>query len=140
MPIREYKCPECGLLNEQIILAGTPPETTPCKRCHTSATLKLYPSSISLSRSTMDNAPMDNFIGRDSDTKWALLKDRQANRDHVRVETATQGLTAVGIGKTGAEAYKPISPSQKTARTEMTQAIAATGHGKTLRIPGDPKK
>ena len=138
MPIREYKCPSCGLLDEHI-LNGEPPATLPCKRCQAPADLKRMPSSIALSRSSMDNAPLDNFIGRDAEKKWDLLNSRQKARDGVRVSAQAQGLSAVGIGPTGPEAYKPIAPEQKAARTEVVHAIKKTGYGKTLQIPGDSK-
>ena len=34
MPIFEYKCPDCGLLNEHLTLGSQEvPATIPCKRC-----------------------------------------------------------------------------------------------------------
>lgn len=137
MPLREYLCPSCGLLDERLI-NGEPPESVACRRCKTSADLKRIPSSIALARSTMDNAPVDNLIGRDAEVKWGLLNQRQKQRDKVRVETASQGISATAIGVTGPEAYKPVTPEQKTTRTEVSQAIEASGYGSTLRLPGDP--
>jgi hypothetical protein len=87
----------------------------------------------------MGNAPLDNFIGRDAEQKWDLLHARQQARTEVRVKAAAQGLTAVGIGSTGAEKYQPVTPAQKAIRTEVSDAIASKGYGKTLRLPGDAK-
>ena len=134
MPLREYKCPECGLLDEHLIY-GTPPAYVPCKRCRQPAELRVMPSSIALARSGMDNAPLDNFIGKDAEQKWGLLRERQKQRDAVRVEAQAQGLTAVGIGGTGAEKYQPIAPDQKAQRTQLTQTIERSGYGRTLPVP-----
>ena len=136
MPIREYKCESCKLLDEKI-LNGEPPETVKCARCGADATLRRIPSSIALARSGMDNAPLDNFIGKDAEKRWTVLKDRQAKRESVRKETHAQGLTAVGLGNSGAETYKPITPEQKTMRTGVTQAIEGAGYGSTLPVPGN---
>lgn len=138
MPLREYKCPDCGLLGEHLI-GGEPPASQPCKRCGSPAELRRIPSSIALARSGMDNAPLDNFIGKDAETKWSLLHSRQQARDGVRVQAQAQGLTAVGIGATGAERYQPITPAQKVERTQLTRTIERAGYGKTLRVPGDSK-
>jgi hypothetical protein len=135
MPLREYKCPSCSLLDEHLI-NGEPPDTRACKRCGAAAELKRIPSSIALARSGMDNAPLDNFIGKDSEQKWDLLHARQQARTTARVEANTQGLTAVGLGKTGAEKYQPIAQAQKVQRTQLTKTIERAGYGKTLKVPG----
>ena len=135
MPLREYKCPDCGLLDEHLI-GGEPPDTQPCRRCGKPAELRRIPSSIALARSSMDNAPLDNFIGKDAEQKWALLGARQQARDQARVATQSQGLTAIGVGKTGAEKYQPIAQAQKVERTMLSKTIERAGYGKTLRVPG----
>lgn len=137
MPLREYLCPACGLLDERLI-NGAPPENVACRRCKEPASLKLIPSSIALARSGMDNPPVDNLVGKDSELKWGLLRERMQARDKIRVATATQGLSATAIGATGPEGYKPVTPEQKATRTEVTRAIEASGYGSTSRLPGDP--
>ena len=125
MPIREYKCPDCGLLSEKVYLGTDYPKTAECPRCHATAEARNFPSSIALARSGMDNAPLDNLIGKDAESRWSGLSERQAQRDTIRVAEQVQGLTAVGAG------YKGISPDKKSLRTEVTRAVETQGFRST---------
>lgn len=122
MPIREYKCPDCGLLSEKVHLQADYPKTVECPRCKGQAVVREMPSSIALARSSMDNSPLDNLIGKDAESRWSGLAERQAQRDSIRVATNTQGLTAVG------DNYKPISSDKKALRTEVTRAVESQGY------------
>lgn len=123
MPIFEYRCPECRLLNEHITMTPSgPPQKISCKRCGAEAIKTDYPSSISLARSGMDNAPLDNAIGKDAEKRWGAIHARQAIRDSVRKETGEVGLSKVGQDK-----FVPVTSAQKELRTSVNETVATAG-------------
>lgn len=132
MPIFEYNC-SCGLRHEHLVLPPhTAPTTHPCPRCRAEAVKQDYPSSVALARSGMDNPPVDNFIGKDAERRWADIHRRQETRDRVRQETGTQGLTMVGRND-----FQPLSPTQKELRTSLNETIASSGGFRdTEAVPG----
>lgn len=121
MPIREFRCPDCNLLDEAII-SGDPPPTRKCSRCGGVAVLAQFPSRIALARSGMDNSPLDNLIGKDAERRWARHNETQQVRDEVRQKHNTVGLSA-----TGPETYVPLAPERKALRTEVTKAVERDG-------------
>mgnify|MGYP005615570817 CR=1 FL=1 len=135
MPIFEYKCPDCGLLNEKLTLGSQEVTATmPCKRCGAEATKRDFPSSISLARSGMDNAPVDSIVGADAARRWEDIHHRQELRDKVREETGSTGLSMVGRND-----FQPLSPDKKELRTSLNETIAASGGFPGAEaVPGSP--
>lgn len=136
MPIFEYKCPECGLLNEHLTLGSQVevPATIPCKRCKAESPKRDFPSSISLARSGMDNAPVDSIVGADAARRWEDIHERQQLRDQVRKETGSTGLSMVGRND-----FQPLSPDKKELRTSLNETIAASGGFPGAEaVPGSP--
>lgn len=122
MPIFEYKC-SCGLRHEHLVLPpNQPPATHTCPRCKEAATKLAFPTSVALARSGMDNPPVDNFIGRDSERRWEDIHQRQATRDRVRQESGQVGLTMVGRND-----FQPLTPEKKELRTSLNETIASSG-------------
>lgn len=123
MPIREYRCPSCNLLDELIVHSSTEsPATKKCSRCGADSALLQFPTSIALARSGMDNSPLDNLIGKDAERRWARHNETQQVRDEVRQKHNTVGLSA-----TGPETYVPLAPERKALRTEVTKAVERDG-------------
>lgn len=99
-----------------------PAETSPCRRCGATAALQTIPSRISLARSSMDNAPVDNLVGRDAERRWEDIHHRQGIRESVRQETGITGLSMVGRNT-----FKPLTTTQKELRTSLNEAVASAG-------------
>ena len=133
MPLFEYKCPDCGLVEEHIVFStkdNTP--TKPCGRCKAASVKLAFPTSISLARSGMDNAPVDNFIGKDAETRWKDIRKRQELRDKVRSEAGAAGLSMVGRND-----FVPLTETQKELRTSVNEAVASGGSFKPSEpVPG----
>lgn len=122
MPLFEYKCISCGLLDELYVPPGRPiPEKKTCPRCHQEAPKKEV-STFALQRSSMDNPPLDNLIGKDAETRWADIHHRQEIRDKVRKETGVAGLSM-----TGRNTFEPLKVEQKQLRTSLHEAIVERG-------------
>ena len=122
MPIFEYTCP-CGVRHEHLVLSSNPPPPThPCPRCHQLALKRDFPTSVALARSAMDNAPVDNLVGADSERRWADIHHRQEIRNRVRQETGEAGLTMVGRND-----FQPLSQEKKELRTSLNETIASSG-------------
>lgn len=123
MPLFEYKCSKCSLLDERLVY---PPEKplpeVPCARCGAPAHRMEFPSRISLSRSSMDNAPVDSLVGRDAEARWNDIRRRQEIRDGVRRETGE-----VGLSMNGRNAFQPLTSTQKELRTSLSEAVASAG-------------
>lgn len=120
MPIREFKCDSCQTLTEKICLTAEENALTEirCPRCGSKAALKEFPSRIAVSREGSPNAPVDIIIGADANRRWSDIKEKQAIRNKVRVDTNTPGLTKVGPTE-----YVPISDQQKLLRTEVLDSL-----------------
>lgn len=120
MPIFEYKCDDCKIIVEKIYPSLEKSHVfIDCPKCKSDGMKRLgIPSSVSLSRSKMDNSPIDNAIGRDAEARWTDIKARQESRDNVRLETGSIGLTEVERGK-----FAPISSDQVETRTEINNSL-----------------
>lgn len=118
MPIREYKCNECNLVAEEIILGIEEPQAIECKRCGAEAAKLDMPTSVALMRSSMDNSPIDNAIGKDAEKRWEAIHERQETRDKIRKETGSVGLTRISKDE-----YKPISEENTKLRTDLHQNL-----------------
>ena len=70
----------------------------------------------------MDNAPIDNLVGRDAEIRWNDIHHRQEVRDSVRQQTGEVGLTM-----TGRNEFKPVTATQKKLRTSLNEAVASAG-------------
>ena len=123
MPLFEYKCSKCGLVEEHLIL-HTPatPQTKVCGRCRGEAKKLDFPTRIALGRSGMDNAPTDNLIGADADRRWADIHRRQEIRDKARAASGETGLSMVGRNE-----FKPVTGTQKELRTSLNETVASSG-------------
>jgi hypothetical protein len=66
----------------------------------------------------MDNAPIDNIIGKDADARWSDIHERQQIRNTARTQTGSAGLTEVGKNE-----FAPISEKSKETRTEVTASL-----------------
>lgn len=66
----------------------------------------------------MDNAPIDNFIGKDAEMKWNDIKERQDKRNKVRSETGSLGLSQVGRNE-----YVPVSEDNVRTREEVSKSM-----------------
>ena len=130
MPLYEYQYRECKLLQEALVFTQPAPSTKPCVKCKGTADKREYPTSIALARSGMDNAPVDNLVGKDSDKRWTILHDRQAKRDAVRKEAGATGLSCIAPG-----AYVPIPEGQKELRGACSEAISHTGFANAEPVP-----
>ena len=75
----------------------------------------------------MTNQPFDVAVGRDSEHRWATLREQQANRDKIRRESQQVGLAATGFNT-----FKPISEEQRQKRTAATQTVGRVGYGRVL--------
>jgi hypothetical protein len=67
----------------------------------------------------MDNSPIDNVIGKDSDKRWEDIHNRQEKRDKTREETGSVGLSETSRGN-----FEPISESNKKTRDEVAKSMA----------------
>jgi putative FmdB family regulatory protein len=134
MPIFEYKCPDCQLLSEKLVLgSAAAPATVTCPRCKGVAAKKEF-SSFAMARSGMDNAPIDNAIGKDAELRWTDINRRQEARNKVRQDTGTTGLTMVGRND-----FAPLTETQKELRTSLSEAVEASGGFKNSDpVPGRP--
>lgn len=122
MPIFEYKC-TCGLRFEAVILdTKAPHETSVCPRCKGQGQKREFPTSVSLSRSTMGNPTMDLAVGKSAEEGWNAIHQRDEIKTKVRKETGEVGLSLVAPGE-----YVPVTPTKKELRTSITETIAATG-------------
>jgi hypothetical protein len=74
------------------------------------ATLVAF-SVSNFTRSSFQEAPVDIKVGADAAKKWQMYHDRQEERNKVRSDTGSLGLTEVGPGE-----YVPIPDSRKEAR------------------------
>lgn len=117
MPIREYLCPNCNLLMEKIHMAAAP-DTEICDRCKAYSMLQKMPSRVALLRSEMDNAPIDNIIGKDANKRWEELDKRQKTRDAVREATGSVGLTAISKDE-----YVPATEENVATRVEIKEGM-----------------
>lgn len=132
MPLFEYTC-SCGVRHEHLVLPpNQPPATHPCPRCKEPAQKRDFPTSIALARSGMDNAPLDNYIGKDAERRWEDIHQRQEVRNKVRKETGSAGLTMVGRND-----FQPLSPDKRELRTSLNETIASSGGFRdTDPVPG----
>lgn len=130
MPLFEYKCAQCGLVEEHLVFSTREtPTTQTCGRCRGVSTKLDFPTRISLARSGMDNAPTDNLIGGDADRRWADIRRRQELRDTVRKESGEVGVSMVGRNR-----FQPVTSTQKELRTSLNEAIASSD----VPIPSEP--
>lgn len=135
MAIREYKCNECSLITEKIILSDKEiKESISCPRCQADATFLAMPTSVSLGRSTFSEAPIDTIIGKDADRRWEDIHRRQETRDKVRKESGSVGLTMVGRNE-----FAPIPEKVKLARTELNDILPTSGFKPAFDSPEDAK-
>ena len=102
---------------EKIYLSAGP-DTVPCERCDSEAK-RIFPTSISLMRSEMDNSPIDNAIGKDADKRWENIHNRQELRASVRQKTGKSGLTEVSKNN-----FVPISEDKVKTRTGIKELLA----------------
>ena len=131
MPLFEYKCVSCGLMEEHLIMPGKPtPATFTCSRCSAVSEKRDYPSRIALARSGMGNAPMDNVIGKDAENRWEDIQHRNDIRNKIRSEAGEQGLCMVGRNE-----FAPITSTQKELRTSLNEAVEKEGFKSTDIIP-----
>lgn len=135
MPLFEYRCSSCGLTEERLILGTRPaPPTDTCTRCGASSQKLDYPTRVALARSGMDNAPVDNLIGRDAERRWDDIHRRQEIRDKVRVDSGEAGLSM-----TGRNEFTPVTVQQKELRTSLNETVAASGGFVSSEpVPGRP--
>ena len=135
MAIREYKCPDCGLLTERIIQASQEiPLVMDCPRCKGEAKFLEIPTGFSLGTSNFSNAPIDIVIGKDSERKWDNIHKRQEIRDKVRKESGVMGLSANNQGE-----FKPVSPMAQGLRAELNEILPKVGHKTSYDSPEDAK-
>jgi putative FmdB family regulatory protein len=120
MPIFEYSCKECNVLIEKIYPSlEKSAEVLNCPRCgETRANRLSIPTSVSLSRSSMDNSPIDNVIGKDADARWQDIHNRQASRDVVRKETGSVGLSELSRGE-----FAPVTKENLETRVEVSKSL-----------------
>lgn len=125
MAIREYKC-SCKCVKEVIMpTQDVPPEFVECPKCGSPAPLVQF-SRTGLVTSNFQENTLDVAIGADSDKKWAMYAERQEERNKVRKETGSLGLTEMN------GTYVPIPESRKAAR-EARLPLVSQG------IPEDPE-
>ena len=122
MAIREYKCVKCGALTERLLMSkaenDNPPATTRCDRCKELAELRQFPSSISIARSGMSNAPIDIEIGRDASARWADIHARQEARNKVRQEAGGNAVVEVRKNE-----FVPMPAERKDLNKSVTAAL-----------------
>ena len=123
MPLFEYRCSSCGLIEEHLIMGSRPvPATQVCGRCKSEAKKLDFPTSVALARSSMDNAPTDNLIGADADRRWSDIHRRQEMRNKVRQESGEAGVSMVGRNE-----FVPVTVQQKELRTSLNETVAQGG-------------
>ena len=135
MAIREYKCNDCNLITEEIILGAKPvAPTIICPKCKGEAQFLAIPTGFSLGVSSFSEAPIDNIIGKDADRRWEDIYKRQEIRDKVRKETGSVGLSMVGRNE-----FAPLAEEVKIARTELNEVIPFSGFKPAFDSPEDAK-
>ena len=121
----EYQCigDGCRAVIELIqVRSSDRKEEITCPHCRAAAEFKISPAAVS--RVGMTNQPFDVAVGRDSDTRWKILHERNAIRDKVRKDSGQVGLTATGVNS-----FQPISDQQRRRQTAKTRAIEYSGFG-----------
>ena len=121
----EYQCvnESCLVVIELIqVSSANRTETIPCPHCGGTAEFKI--SAPAISRVGMTNQPFDVAIGRDSESRWAVIRERQTTRDKVRQQSNQVGLAAVDF-----HTFKPISDEGRKKRTAAVKAAERTGYG-----------
>ena len=106
MPIYEYKCDSCGLVQELIQpWSQEHPKWKKCINCGSRANEAFIhgPAMIHSDKAAANEVPFDVAVGRDAEARWADIKHRQKLRDKVRRESGAQGLTM-----TGRNEFQPI--------------------------------
>lgn len=135
MAIREYKCPECGVMVEKILPTSTTPNPTiPCPRCGKDANFLSIPTSIGILTDNFQEQKVDIAIGKDADRRWQDISDRQQIRDRVRQQSGSLGLSMVGRNE-----FVPLPEGERVARTEGSAAVSTEGFKHQPDTPLDKK-
>ena len=128
MAIREYTCSACGLVDEIILpISKEPPTERNCPLCGKPSRLVVF-SKTHLVTSNFTNNPLDISIGASSEARWKVYLERQDQRNKIRKETGSLGLSEV---KTGV--FVPISEERKSEREKAEVVIGQQGR------PQDPE-
>ena len=101
----EYQCTDekCAFVQELILVSHTDrPEWKKCPACGGRAVQVVLTAPV-MSRLGSDNAPFDVAIGRDSAARWKKIRERQAKRDKIRIESGAKGLQLTGFNE-----FKPL--------------------------------
>ena len=123
MAIREYKCKNCGLMQEEIMpTSATPPPTIRCPKCEGTADFLAIPTRIGLLTENFSEQKTDITIGKDANRRWQDINDRQARRDKIRSDSGKMGVSLVSGGK-----FAPINDSEVANRQEVLDTVEKQG-------------
>jgi putative FmdB family regulatory protein len=110
MARHDYQCEVCATVQELIQSIHKPlPETLPCPRCGEDS-FYVFLVAPGVITSGMDHKTLDVAIGKDAESRWNRIHERQAQRDRVRKDSGEQALKRVGKDE-----YEPMKGAKLAA-------------------------
>lgn len=94
MAVFEYGCPLCGLRKEKLF-RKTPPDTISCPACNADAPRLLSDFGFAFGSGKVPgntgvdslDSSIDKIVGRDADSRWESVKDRNSRKNRLKRET-----------------------------------------------------
>lgn len=119
MPCYNYYCVECQFIFEE---SFKKPEdlTSPCPKCKADSDRMVSAPNVIRSNTSREN--IDIKVGKESERRWADIKDRQALKEKIRKESGSTAVETVhgkdSSGKITYE-YKPVSKERIAERKSL---------------------
>jgi len=118
MPTYEYFCEKCLFLFEEAFKKYED-NYSPCPKCKAKSERK--PSAPSIFRSNTTRENIDVIVGRESEKRWADIKQRQEQKENIRKEAGQQALSVEHKSDSGkiTYEYKPVNKERIAERKTL---------------------
>ena len=112
MPLFEYKCSACGYEFEELVSRTQDSDVQECRKCNADAWKKV--SVFSATRAGSTKETIDTRIGREAESRWQTIRDRQEKRRKGKVsQEISAGNPLMELG----------TKDEKKSRTEYVKTL-----------------
>lgn len=136
MPLREYGCLSCGLVQTKLIGGFNPPKTVQCESCQGEAELRISaPSIVSPKEATSaPNPKLDVVIGQHAERFWQTYHDLKTVRKPTAQEAKRRGTgVTVDISE---GCTRPMTQVEVVARKRGYKMLGEAQRQQPLQKPG----